>query len=261
MSEAKKTKIVSSRKKVVAKSANARKKKRASAVLSDERKLARTAERERGLSRSIYNQDGQEVGKIQLPAEIFGLKMNKDLVHQAVMAQMANSRQILAHTKDRSEVRGGGKKPWRQKGTGRARHGSIRSPLWRGGGITFGPTKERNFSKKINKKMKRRALLVALSGKAREGELIVLDDLRLSSPKTKEAAKIVSGLTKIKEDIKKGALIALVKKDENVIRAAKNIPKFDTIGMSSLNVVDVLKRKYLVMTRGEVEEINKIFGR
>lgn len=215
--------------------------------------------KEEGLQYTVYDQEGRETGKMRLPDGIFGLKRSRSLIHQVAVAQMANARQVLAHTKDRSEVRGGGKKPWRQKGTGRARHGSTRSPLWRGGGVTFGPTKERNFSKKINKKMRRKALLAVLSGKARDNELIVLDKLQLSSSKTKEMIKVVGGLTKIKEDIKKGALIALVEKDNNVIRAVKNISKFETIGISSLNVVDLLKKKYFVVTKDAIGRIKEIF--
>jgi large subunit ribosomal protein L4 len=210
---------------------------------------------EKGLQCSVYDQEGREVEKIQLPVEIFGVKRSKSLIHQAAVAQMANARQVLAHAKDRSEVRGGGKKPWRQKGTGRARHGSIRSPLWRGGGVTFGPTKERNFSKKINKKMRRKALLAVLSGKVRDNELIILDKLQISSPKTKEMIKIIGGLTKIKDDIRKGALIVLTEKDNNIIRAAKNISKFETISIGSLNVVDLLKKKYLIMTKKGIDEL------
>lgn len=209
----------------------------------------------------VYNQNGKEVEELELPADIFGLKLNRDLVHQAVVAQMANAREVIAHTKDKSEVSGGGKKPWRQKGTGRARHGSIRSPIWRGGGITFGPTKERNFCKKINKKMKRKALLMVLSGKARDNELLILDDLKVNSPKTKEMAKIVKNLGKAKKDFNRGALIALVEKDENVIKAVKNIPKMETIGINSLNMVDILKKKYLVMTKDGVGATKEVFAK
>ena len=126
---------------------------------------------------SVYNQEGKEVGKVLLPKEIFEVKVNPDLVHQVVVCQMANRRQPIAHTKDRGEVRGGGRKPWSQKGTGRARHGSIRSPLWIGGGVTFGPRKEKIFKKKIPKKMRRKALFMVLSGKAKENLLLVLDKL------------------------------------------------------------------------------------
>jgi len=143
---------------------------------------------------NLYNQEGKEIGKAELTSEIFDVKLNSNLVHQAVVAQTANKRQVLAHTKDRSEVRGGGKKPWRQKGTGRARHGSIRSPLWRGGGITFGPTNERNFSLKINKKAKRKALLMCLSDKAKNERIILVDNLELAEAKTKKFFQILLNL-------------------------------------------------------------------
>jgi len=225
---------------------------------------------------SVYNQDGQEVSKISLPTEIFGLKINSDLIAQAVRAQLANSRENIAHTKDRSEVRGGGKKPWKQKGTGRARHASIRSPLWAGGGVTFGPRKEKNFSVKINKKMKRQALLMALSGKLRDGELIILSDLKLAQGKTKEMAEVMKNifgalaLAREKSPTKVGApvgapvgtssaMIVLAKNDEAVIRATRNLPKVSTIGVGSLNIVDLLSVKYLVMTKGVVDEMKRIF--
>jgi len=141
---------------------------------------------------SVYDQQGKEIGTTLLPKEIFDVKLNPDLVHQVATSQMANRRQVIAHTKDRGEVRGGGKKPWRQKGTGRARHGSIRSPLWKGGGVTFGPTKERNFKKIIPKKMKRKALFMVLSAKAKENLLIILDTLKLPLPKTKVISQILA---------------------------------------------------------------------
>src|SRR3990167_849107 len=130
----------------------------------------------------LYNQKGEKVSSIELPKEVFEVPFNKDTVHQAFVTQLANSRVIHASTKTRSEVRGGGKKPWKQKHTGRARHGSIRSPLWVGGGVTFGPSVARNYEKKINKKMKRKALCMVLSAKARDHELIFLDELSLPEP-------------------------------------------------------------------------------
>jgi len=217
------------------------------------KKIKKSEAAENNLRCRVYNQEGKEVGETQLPAEVFGLKINKNLVHQAMVAQMANSRQVLAHAKTRAEVRGGGKKPWRQKGTGRARHGSIRSPIWRGGGVTFGPTKERNFSKKINKKMKRKALLMVLSGKAKDNELVVLDDLKLKKGKTKEMAEVIKNLkSKVKNDFDKGALFIFGKKDENIVKAIKNIPKMKTIGIGSLNIVDILKKKYLAMMKNDI---------
>ena len=208
----------------------------------------------------IYNQEGKEVGQAELPAEIFDMPMNKDLVHQVVVAQMASARQVLAHTKDRSEVRGGGVKPWRQKGTGRARHGSIRSPIWKGGGVTFGPTKERVFAKKINKKMKRKALLMVLSSKVRDKEMVLLDKLELTQAKTKQIMEVFNNLkTKIKKDLAKGTLIVLLTSDQKIIRAIKNIPKIKTIRADSLNVVDVLSHQYLLMLQGAVEVIEKTY--
>lgn len=214
-----------------------------------------------GLDMVVYNQDGQEVEKISLPQEIFGLKVNQDLVKQAVEAQMSQARIHYAHAKDRSEVRGGGKKPWRQKGTGRARHGSSRSPIWIGGGVTFGPRKDKNFAKKINKQMKRQALLMVLSSKARDNELVILDDLKIEEPKTRLMANVISQLTaKVKTDLGRGALIAMTQKDEKIIRAAKNLAKFSTIGVNSLNVVDLLSYKYLLMPKAAIEIIKKTYN-
>ena len=146
----------------------------------------------------IYDIKGKSVGDIDLPKEIFDLELNNDLVHQVVVSMMSNKRQVLAHTKGRGEVSGGGKKPWAQKGTGRARHGSNRSPIWRGGGITFGPTKERNFDKKINAKRKRQALFQILSQKNRDGEIIFVDKIVLKEAKTKDAKDVLENLSKVK---------------------------------------------------------------
>lgn len=209
---------------------------------------------------SIYNQKGEEAEKIDLPAEIFEVELNSDLVHQAVVSQMANARQVLAHTKDRSERRGGGHKPWQQKGTGRARHGSIRSPIWRKGGITFGPTKQRNFSKQINKKMKRKALLMVLSSKLKDQELILLDKINLTEAKTKSMIVILDNLkNKVKEDLKKSVLIVLPGTDLKISRAINNLPKIKTILANSLNVLDILNHKYLIMLKGSIEIIKKTY--
>src|SRR3989338_11110629 len=145
----------------------------------------------------LYNQKAENIGKVDLPDKIFNLAMNNDLVHQVVTSQASNKRQVIAHAKGRGEVRGGGKKPWKQKGTGRARHASIRSPIWRSGGVTGGPTKERNFKKDINKKMMQKALKVALSSKARDGQLFILDALTIEKPKTKEMAVVMKKFTTI----------------------------------------------------------------
>lgn len=209
---------------------------------------------------SLYNQQGKEINKLELPADVFGLKINADVVAQALSAQLASARQPLAYTKDRSEVRGGGKKPWKQKGTGRSRHGSIRSPLWVGGGVTFGPRKEKNFSQKINKKMKRQAVLMALSGKLNDGEIIFLDDLKLSEPKTKAVALIINQISAaVKKELNKGTLIVSSGKNENILRAVKNLKKISMIGAANLNIADLLSARYLLMPQSAVEIVRQIF--
>ncbi len=213
----------------------------------------------------LYNQNAEIIGEAELPDGIFGVKMNPDLVHQAIVAQMANSRQVIAHTKGRGEVRGGGKKPWRQKGTGRARHASIRSPIWKGGGVAFGPTKERNFEKKINKKTKRKALFMALSSKVTDKELILLDGLKLNAPKTKEALGVLNGLsgkmagyknTKKKRD---SVLFVLPEKDKMILRAMNNLPFVEMMDAKSLNVKDLLEKKYLILLKDAVSVIEKTY--
>ena len=204
----------------------------------------------------VYNLEGKEVSELELNKAIFGLPLNADLVHQAVIVALANQRQVLASTKTRSEVRGGGKKPWRQKGTGRARHGSIRSPLWRHGGITFGPIKERNFKLKINKKMARKAFLIVLSSKVKDGELIVLDELKVAVPKTKEMAKIMVNFPKVKN-----GLLVLTEKNEDVKRAARNLPNLDIININNLNILDILKYQYLIFTKDGIEYLNKKYSK
>ena len=214
----------------------------------------------------VYNQEGKETGKIKLPAGLFDLKWNPDLVHQVMVAMQANQRKIIAHTKTRAEVRGGGRKPWRQKGTGRARHGSIRSPIWRGGGITFGPRKEKVYSQKINKKMKRKALFTALSQKARDNEILILDDLKLKNPKTKEAAAILKSLSKIKgfeklspapsasrRGKKNAALILIKDKNENLKRSFRNLPGVLLNEARNLNLLDILTYKYLIFPKSSLE--------
>jgi len=217
----------------------------------------------------VYNQEGKEVSELKLNEAIFDLPWNADLVHQAVRTALANQRQVLASTKDRSEVSGGGRKPWRQKGTGRARHGSIRSPLWKGGGITFGPTKERNFKLKINKKMARKAFLTALSTKAKDSELLVLDDLKLSAPKTKEMAKIMKNFPQVKN----GLLVLLDRsnppaggeggtgENENIKRAGRNLPNLKIINIDNLNILDILKYKHLIFIKDGIEYLNKKYSK
>jgi len=201
----------------------------------------------------VYNQEGKKTGETRLPKEVFEVKVNPDLVWQVAVSQMANRRRILAHTKGRGEVRGGGRKPWRQKGTGRARHGSIRSPIWRGGGVTFGPTKKRVFKKKINKKMRRKALFMILSAKVKEKLLLILDKLEITEPKTKEMVQIIENL---KAD---SLLIALPRVDKNIILATRNIPRTDVMEARNLNVLDLLSFKYLMVTKEAIKVIKETF--
>jgi large subunit ribosomal protein L4 len=203
----------------------------------------------------VYNQKGEEVGTTVLPKEVFGLEVSPDLVHQVVVCQMANRRKVIAHTKDRGEVRGGGRKPWRQKGTGRARHGSIRSPLWKGGGVVFGPRKEKVFKKEIPKKMKRLALFMVLSGKIKNNLLILLDKLKIEKPKTKEMTEILKKLPCKNES----SLIALPELDKNLIIASRNIPDVETIRAKDLNALDLLSFKYLIMPKESIKVIKETF--
>lgn len=231
----------------------------------------------------VYNQQGEKVGTQKLKEAVFGIKAKPAVVHQAVVAQMANARKSIAHTKTRSEVRGGGRKPWRQKGTGRARHGSIRSPLWIGGGIIFGPRKERNYEVKINKKVRRKAIFMVLSDKVAHNQLILLDKLELPEAKTKKMAEIIKTLKKKviaeikieespKTKTKKSAedkikllnlLIVLGEKDkdkdEMILRASRNLPKTNVIRYNSLNLVDLLKANYLICETKTTKAIENLF--
>jgi len=206
----------------------------------------------------IYNTKGKEVAKISVPDTVFGLTWNGDLVHQVVTSMMSDARDSIAHTKDRSEVRGGGKKPWRQKGTGRARHGSRRSPIWVGGGITFGPRNEKDYSRKVNKKMKTKALYTILSQKLRDGEVLFVDDISFAEPKTKEAKEVIKGLAQAKgyETLatkrKNAAYIATDTRDVNTKKSFDNFSnlKFDEI--RNLNPIDLLTYKYLIIKNPDV---------
>lgn len=204
---------------------------------------------------TIRNQQGEKLKETLLPKKIFEVKPNNDLIHQVVVSQMANRRKSIAHTKDRSEVRGGGRKPWRQKGLGKARHGSIRSPIWIGGGVTFGPRKEKIFKKIIPSKMRKLALFMALSAKVKNNLLIILDDLKISEPKTKLIAEILNKIPSKKES----SLIALPELNKNVILAAKNIPYVETIQARDLNCLDLMSFKYLIMPKTSIKVIEKTF--
>ena len=204
----------------------------------------------------LYDFAGKELGEEKLNADFFGTEVNPDVIQEVSIAQMANSRQVLAHTKGRAEVRGGGKKPWKQKGTGRARHGSTRSPIWVGGGITFGPTKERIFSKQVIKKVKKAALSMVLSDKVANGGLVLVDSYNLPEGKTKELQLALNKLPN------KGKSTLVVTKDaeENIVRASKNLPKIDAINYGSLNIVDLMKHQYLLVNKELLTKIEKHYS-
>ena len=202
----------------------------------------------------VYNQKGKEVDTVNVPEKVFGLPWNGDLVHQVMLALQASLRTPVAHTKDRSEVSGGGKKPWRQKGTGRARHGSRRSPLWRHGGTTFGPRNERIFKQKINKKMGTRALCVVLSKKMKQGEVAFLDGLTVSSGKTRDAKMVlgamqtIPGFTSFLKKKKNGATIFLARPDKILSRSFKNFGNVAVAELRNMNALDALRYKHIIFT-------------
>jgi large subunit ribosomal protein L4 len=201
----------------------------------------------------IYNQKGKEAGVIELPKKIFGSKWRSDLVHQVVYGMLGNARSSTAHTKDRGEVRGGGKKPWKQKGTGRARHGSSRSPIWVGGGVTHGPLKEKSYKRKISKKMRKEALFSILSKKQSKNEIVFVDSLSFSEMKTKTGKEIIknialaSNIQKAVEFKKPKILIALFEKNEKTQKSLKNLPFLNMTLVKNLNPVDLLNYKYLLI--------------
>ncbi|MFH0780123.1 MAG: 50S ribosomal protein L4 [Parcubacteria group bacterium] len=203
----------------------------------------------------LYNQIGEEAGETNLNPKIFSVAVKSVLVHQAIVAFLANRRTVVAHTKGKGEVRGGGKKPWKQKGTGRARHGSSRSPLWRGGGITFGPTSERNYAKKLNKKMRKKALFMVLSDKAADHSISALEKLDWKESKTKAAESLLQkmGLSD------KKVLFVIEKMDRKIAGAFRNLPKADVIAANSLNVYDALNSNKLVFTKAALKALEAVF--
>ena len=204
-----------------------------------------------------YNGEGKEEGTMELPSSVFGVELNPDLVHQVVVAQIGNKRQISGNTKGRGDVSGGGRKPWAQKHTGNARHGSIRSPIWKGGGVSHGPTVNRNFKKKINTKMRRKALFMVLSEKARRDQLVVLHDLKLAGSKTKTLNILLKSLPCDQQK----SLIALPQMDNALIRAGNNLSYCSTIQARDLNVIDLLNFKYLVMPKESIKVIEETFAK
>lgn len=204
----------------------------------------------------VYNLDGKKIEDIELSDSVFGLSANNDLIHQVYVSLLGNKRQVLAHTKNRGERAGSGIKPWRQKGTGRARVGSLRTPTWRGGGVAFGPTKDRNFKKKINKKMNAKAIAMVLSGKLRDREIVVLDKLELANQKTKEMA---AALKKLK--LKGSVLLGFSIKEKNLMRFSRNLPKVKNIATDQLNVLAMLESKNLIMSKESVKYLEKKYAK
>jgi large subunit ribosomal protein L4 len=204
---------------------------------------------------TVYNQKGESVGKVTLPESIFGAEWNADMVHQVVMSALSSRRNNVAHAKTRGEVRGGGKKPWRQKGTGRARHGSTRSPIWVGGGTTHGPRNDKNYTRKINKVTVLKALASALSKKWKDGELLIMNEINLPEKKTKEAVSVIKAISGIKgfEGLSKkktnALYISVPKKDEGLVRGFKNIGKVEVVETRNINTADLLGKKYVVFVQ------------
>ncbi|MCF6463450.1 50S ribosomal protein L4 [Clostridium sp. Cult1] len=203
---------------------------------------------------NVYNILGEQVGEIELNEDVFGVEVNQHVLYEVVKNQLANRRQGTQSVKTRAEVRGGGRKPWRQKGTGRARQGSIRAPHWVGGGVSFAP-KPRDYSYKVPKKVKRLAMKSALSSKVLNNEIIVLEDLNLEEPKTKEMVKILENVKASKK-----ALIVLDEKNVNVIKSARNIPNVETIFVNTLNVYDILKFDSFIITKDAVRKVEEVFA-
>ena len=202
---------------------------------------------------AVYNMEGKEVGKLDLNDAVFGVEVNEHLVHMAVLQQRANNRQGTQKAKTRSEVRGGGRKPWRQKGTGHARQGSTRAPQWTGGGVVFAPV-PRDYSFKINKKEKRAALKSALTSRVQENKLIVVDELKLDEIKTKKFAEVMKNLNVDK------ALVVINDNDQNIVMSAKNIPTVKVAQTNTINVFDILKYSTVVVTKAAVATIEEVYA-
>ncbi len=199
---------------------------------------------------TLYNSKGEKAGNITIPESIFGLPWNADLVHQVVTSMQDNARTSTAHTKDRGEVRGGGKKPWAQKGTGRARHGSSRSPIWRGGGVAHGPRNDKIYARKINQKMRQKALLVTLSRKLKDGEVIFMESLRMESPRAREAKVVLDALAREFSGFSKrknAAFIAIPSADMGTMKSFQNFGNIVIDDVRNLNPLAILQAKYLVI--------------
>jgi len=204
---------------------------------------------------ALYNTSGEQVGQIELSEDIFGSPVNKSVLHDAVIKHLAGLRRGTHDTKTRAEVRGGGRKPWRQKGIGRARHGSIRSPIWRGGGIIFGPH-PRDYSYTLPRKVRRLALKSALSSKFEEGNILVLDDLRLESPRVKDMLKIMASL-----NIEKRVLLVTLDKDANIISSSRNLPGVKAVPAGGLSTYDLLNHDVLLITKDALAKVEEVLSR
>lgn len=202
----------------------------------------------------LYNKVGEKIGEVKLNPQIFEVPVKAAVVKQVVVAQLANARQVIADTKQRGEVRGGGKKPWKQKGTGRSRQGSIRSPLWKGGGVVFGPTTDRNFTQKVNKKVKKLALFMALSEKATDSGINVIEAIENPEGKTKNVANILK-----KMGVSKKALVVLPEADSTLVRSVRNIAGVEVVLANSLNILDVLKNKTILFTSDSLQKVEAVY--
>lgn len=203
----------------------------------------------------LYNQTGEQTKEGVLPKELFAQEAKPELIHQVIVAQQANRRRVIASTKDRSEVSGGGRKPWRQKGTGRARHGSIRSPIWVGGGITFGPNSQRNYKQKINRTMARKALLGVLNAKAKDSQIFLIDDLKIEQPKTKLIAEALAKLP-----LEGRALMVVGSGEKDLRRAGRNLADVDLIAADQLTALQAASYRYLVLTKSGLAELKAKFS-
>jgi large subunit ribosomal protein L4 len=238
-------------KKTVAKKAPAKKAPAAKRVAASP--VPKSASKEVSLEATIWNGKGEKAGSVSLPAELFNVAWNSDLVHQVVVGMQANARPTTAHTKFRGEVSGGGKKPWKQKGTGRARHGSTRSPIWRGGGVTHGPRAEKDYTVKINRKMRAAALATVLSRKHRDGQVIFVDSFAFATPKTADAMLMIkaiakgAGVSELATKRKNAAVLAFAKKDATSEKSYRNIGSFTLEEVRNLNPVDLVNKKFLVI--------------
>jgi large subunit ribosomal protein L4 len=208
---------------------------------------------------SLYNQKGESIGDVELNSKIFEVKPNNHLLAEAVRIQLSNARSGTGHTKTRGEVSGGGKKPWKQKGTGRARAGSTRSPIWRHGGVTFGPRSARNWELKINKKAKTQALFMSLSDKAKDGKFIVLDQIALENPKTKEFTAVFKVLEGTLKNLGRKQMLIIPKKDDKLVRSTRNLKSINTVLASSLNLVDVITANSILVLKDSLPVIEKTY--